>query len=484
MRISPAFALLALCVSTCSASSEYGAGKTVPTETQEPPGHAAAIGKDGPGDAGPGDSGPSLDARRRLPVLSEIAPTWYDKAEALADRETIGAAFERQGYRVPEEAYLLIGRISKINGRPAYTWFSLRDTGFVQSADSFWPASMIKLVAAVGALETLADHGLDGSTRISFTDGRGRWSGTASRLYASALTHSNNVAYDRLMKIAGFDALNDRLLTPKNGFPFMTFQRAYDANNDETLRVSPEIAFEKKGGETGVIPRRESAAVHEACPDEGNCATLFELLHFLQRVVLHDEIEEGDRFRLTRVDRRALARYLEAAPSRIGPGIEAALGHEVTIYNKGGRVPDLVANDHALVVDETNSRHYLVAASIAERDGKDETKARIAELVRRGLRAVAFAKGVAVPAAVDGGAPIEIAFEERGEDSITLRLSAGDADVDELVLYDGTEEIGRGGPEGFEATRPIPGIDPRVFVAIATKGSRLVGYASLGLAMR
>jgi len=417
------------------------------------------------------------------PVLTEVQPTWYDRAAALADRAAIAEAFAKRSYAAPEEAYLLIGGVSTVAGRPAYTWFSLGDTGFHASADSFWPASMVKLVAAVGALTTLRACGLTGSARVSFTDGRGAYRGAVSNLYSSALTHSNNVAYDRLMKIAGFDAINDSLLNAEDGFPFMALQRAYDPANDPQLRASPEIAYDE-WGRTGTIPRRESDRAHPQCPDDGNCATLFEMLHFLARAVLHDELDERDRFDLHRTDVAALRRCLDRSPTRIGAGVQAALRHPIVVYNKGGRVPDRVVNDHALVVDLKTRRRYLVAVSIREEGGKDETQERLTELVRRGVQAVVGRMDRGIPAARDGGVPIAISWSATGEGEAPLRIDvAAEGELDSLTLYAGREEIARSRGEPLIVTRALPGEAPDLYVAIAKKGKKIVGYKTLGLAL-
>jgi hypothetical protein len=418
------------------------------------------------------------------PAITEVQTTWYDRAAALADRTAIAEAFARRGYEAPEEAYLLIGGVSAIGGRPAYTWYSLGDTGFHASASSFWPASMVKLVAAVGALATLRQHGLSGSARISFTDGRGAYRGTVSNLYSSALTRSNNVAFDRLMKIAGFDTVNGGLLNEEDGFPFMALQRAYDAGSDPTLRISPEIAFEEKG-RTGTIPRRESDRVHPQCPDDGNCATLFEVLHFLSRVVLHGELDERDRFDLHRRDVAALRRCLDLSPTRIGEGVQAALRHPITVYNKGGRVPDLVVNDHALIVDQRTGRRYLVAASIREEGGKDETQARLTEFVRRGVRAAIGAMDRGIPAARDGGFPIALSWASTGEGAAPLQIDASaEGETDSLKLYAGREEIASSRGEPLRVARGLPGDALDLYVAIARNGRKIVGYKTLGLALR
>ncbi len=472
----------------CSASSGQQAGPVRQASESNPdtiapvPHHEVSA--KGIADEGGKEDAEPIRAPAPQPVLSELNLSWYDRSAALADRETLGKTFDKRGYTPPRESYLLIGRISKIAGKPAFTWFSLGDTGFDASADSFWPASMVKLIAAVGALETLHAQGLNGSSKISFTDGRGEYSGNASRLYGSALSHSNNVAYDRLIKIAGFDALNEDLLSPSNGFPFMTMQCSYDKENDPSLRTSPAIEYEDKKL-TGVIPERTSEAVHEQCPEGANCATLFELLHLLARVVLHDEMDVEDRFNLHWTDKKALRRYLEKAPTRIGPGIEEALGHPITVYNKGGRVPDMVANDHALAVDEENGRRYLVAASIAEDHSKDETKAMIAELVHRGMEAVAYKMNRGFPVARDGGVPLEFAWNPVGEEGEAVSVSvSAPQEVDSLKLFEGSKEIAVSAGEPISIERPVPGEKPQLYVAVARKGKRIVGYKSLGLAMR
>jgi hypothetical protein len=425
-------------------------------------------------------------AARTAPAEStviEVVPSWYDRAAALADRTAIGEAFARRGYAAPDAAYLLVGGVSTVAGRPAFTWLSLGDTGFRASADSFWPASMVKLIAAVGALTTLRAHGGTGSARVAFTDGRGAYRGSASNLYTSALTHSNNVAYDRLMKIAGFDEINDGLLNEADGFPFLALQRAYDGGNDPTLRASPEMAIEERG-QGFTIPRRESSRIHPQCPDDGNCATLFEMLHFLARVVLHDELDPRDRFDLHPRDVAALRRALDASPTRIGEGVAAALRHPVTVYNKGGRVPDLVVNDHALVEDRRTRRRYLVAASIREEGGKEATQARLTELVRRGVEAALRALDRGVPAARDGGVPIAIAWSAEGEGGAPLTIDVSAAgEIDSLVLYAGHEEIARSQGEPLRVTRALPGAAPDLYVAIAKKGKKIVGYKAIGLAL-
>jgi hypothetical protein len=418
------------------------------------------------------------------PAVAEVEASWYDRAAALADRAAIPAAFAARGYEAPAEAYLLVGGVSEVAARPAFTWLSLGDTGFGAEAPSFWPASMVKLIAAVGALTTLRGYGLTGSARIAFTDGRGAFRGSAVNLYTSALTHSNNVAYDRLMKIAGFDAVNDGLLSEADGFPFMAMQRAYDGGSDPTLRVSPEIAFEERG-RAGAIPRRESDRVHPQCPDEGNCATLFEMLHFLARVVLHDELDERDRFDLHRADAAALKRALDASPTRIGAGVEGALRHPVVVYNKGGRVPGVVVNDHALVVDLKTRRRWLVAASIREEGGKAATQERLTDFVRRGVRAALGAADRGLPAARDGGVPIAIRWADGAEGAAPLRIEVSAAgEIDSLALYAGREEIARSRGEPLAVTRARPGAAPDLYFAIARKGKRIVGYKAIGLALR
>jgi hypothetical protein len=301
------------------------------------------------------------------------------------DTTSLAEAFAEVGYLPPDGAHLLVGR--EIDGAPTeFEWFSLGETGLVPSQGHYWPASTVKLIAAVAALETLGEHGLTGASTLSFTDDDGPYFGSARELARLAVQVSDNPSYNRTVLIAGVDDLNERIL-PSWGLGQTRLQRRFtrpDGVVDLSLRRSPEIRY-REGDRTGVLPARTSHRRYEDCPADGNCTTLFELLLVMRRLTLHRELPESERFRLSDADVDALMDALRASRTRLGLGAAAALG-DVVVYNKTGTVPGDDRLDHGLIVDRLTGRRYLVALALpwasTENDDAEELTRQALTVVR------------------------------------------------------------------------------------------------------
>jgi hypothetical protein len=90
-----------------------------------------------------------------------------------------------------------------------------------------------------------------------------------------------------------------------------------------------------------------------------------------------------------------------------------------------------------------------------------------------------------IPVARDGGIPVEISWTSTGEGAAPLQIEvAAEGELDSLVLYAGREEIARSRGEPLVVTRGLPGDALDLYVAIARKGKKIVGYKTLGLAAR
>jgi len=325
----------------------------------------------------PAPGGASLCEPPSAPVLIARAPS------SRLDSERIGAAFGAFGYSPPEGTHLLVGR--EIDGEPGvFEWFSLGDSGLAPSQGRYWPASTVKVMTAVAALESLGKHGLNGSTRVSFVDEDGAYDGTVMSILEAAVRVSDNVAYNRTVELAGFDELNDRIL-PRWGLRHTTLQRRYTRPTEvTTLRRSPQMTW-SLGGRHGVIPERVGVGRHPECPADGNCTTLYELLSVLRRLVLHRELPAAERFAIADEDADALLEAMRQSRTRLARGAEAALG-PVLVYNKTGTVPRDDRLDHGMVVQLSTGRRFLVALSIRW-EGTRNTDAE--ELTRMALLAVA-----------------------------------------------------------------------------------------------
>jgi hypothetical protein len=304
---------------------------------------------------------------------------WYRKAELLTDRSTIGRRLLRRRrldesgdakarkdksrfYRPPSGTYLLATRVVRGVGQPGYASYSLRDTAFMYSWGRYWPASCVKLMAAVGALRTLKQHGLNGSTWVELEDEDGRFRGPVRLLQRRAIRKSTNTDYNRLMLIAGLDRLNEHYLRARYGLPRMVLQRRYThPTPTANLRRSPPISF-RHGKRSGTLPARQSTRTYARCPQEANCVTLFELQEVVRRVMLHHELPAARRFPIGSKDIKRLHADMLAAPNKFDPGATAAFGTAPKVFNKAGRVPGDDHLDSAFIVH--GKERYLLAASV------------------------------------------------------------------------------------------------------------------------
>jgi hypothetical protein len=426
------------------------------------------------------DPDPAEPVTARVPELTMRAPKWFDLAAATAEREILDAGFAGRGYEPPRGSFVLAGRIERGVDQPAFAYLSRGDDGFVNSDGNFWPASSVKLIAAVGALTTLRAHGLTGDARIDLEDHRGRWHKKVERLYGAAITRSSNLAYDRLLRVAGFDEINHGLLTEERGFRYGAFQRSFAPRWDAPgLRESPEIGF-AEDEMRGVLPARSGTFQVEGCPARDNCFSLFELLDSLSRVVLHDDLPPEERFDLDPLDVRRLKSFLTQSKAGFAESAEQIFGDQTRIFNKRGYSPAFDMIDHALIVNQRSGRRYLLAASVRfKKRDKALAKKELARLGAHALWQIANHKPNGVLLQRDAGAMIQVTAEPVSSTAMTVTTSVDeDAHVDWLELYRGRELIGAADDGCVDAQLPIPARG-EIFVVQAYLEGELVGYRAV-----
>ncbi len=262
------------------------------------------------------------------------------------------------GYDLPTMASVYAARVVDAGDGlpPTYTEFVAGDGA---SARDFWPASSIKLLAALGALEFAASLGFTGAATVAVDGG---YTFTLREIYRSALVASDNFDYDMLIRIAGFDRLNESFLSPANGFPTTVIQRSY-AGID--VRWSPAMTL-TEGGLTVLVPPREGEGEFD-CPDEGNCTDLFELAEAVRRLVLDPVIAASERLAIAAADVQGLSAALAEAGSFFESGAERVLGPDATVLGKPGVAAGLHCVDAALVTGPAGDR-YLLSAAVPDDD--------------------------------------------------------------------------------------------------------------------
>lgn len=437
-------------------------------------GGAGDAGSDGPPESGEAEDGAG-DTLPPLPPLRDdaVRPDWrWDrKVRRVIDRDTLPAAFRRAGYALPDGAAVYAVRIVRGVGGPAYVPYQ---AGLGAFATDFWPASTVKLLAAVAALEYVRTLGFTGAARVTFNPE------TADSLRAivdRAIRVSSNSDYDVLLLLAGVDRLNREFLTAERGFPVTVIQRSYMGLG---VPASPECTLEQEGRVRRIAAR--PAEGDDACPNDGNCANLFELTEGLRRVVLHDEIPAAERFDLDDGDRAALLDALCVADSSpFLDGATRALGSPPRICHKTGSVGGRDFLDHALIEDPDSGERWLLAASIPDQGGATASKAALGLLAEHVLRALRARRG-GFPLQPDAGLPILVQVDPSGRGrrfSATLTIDAPGADAVELFL-DG-RPLGNATPQDgrFVLRLDRPPRDDHLLAAIATRDGLAVGYRSL-----
>ncbi|HEX2119085.1 MAG TPA: hypothetical protein VHF91_07870, partial [Acidimicrobiales bacterium] len=265
-------------------------------------------------------------------------------------------ALAAAGYKVPPGAAVYAAKVLEEDGGLTYDDYQ---AGGGALATNFWPASSIKVLAAVGALEFVGQHGFTGGATVAFGKGAPR---SLRSIYDGAIRVSSNADYDLLVELAGVDWLNKEFLTAARGFPVTVIQRSYTVGGN--LRTNPSVTL-AEGGRRVTIPAR-TGRVDTDCP-QGNCSNLFEMSESVRRVVLHTEIPESERFRISTADAAGLTAALLGAEGWFEPAVARVLGSTARIYKKPGWVQNGDCMDVALI--EARGQRLLLSATVPERQG-------------------------------------------------------------------------------------------------------------------
>ena len=306
-------------------------------------------------------------------VRAPAAPTGAFSAP-LSSPKSLDAALAAGGYRLPPGASVYAAKVTREAGGLNYDDYQAGGGALVAN---FWPASSIKVLAALGALEFVGKQGFTGAATVSFGGGLPR---TLRSIYDGAIRISSNDDYDVLVEIPGVDWLNKEFLTPARGFPVTVIQRSYTAGGN--LRSTPAITI-SEAGKTVTIPAR-TGRVDTDCA-QGNCSNLFEMSESVRRVVLHDEIAESERFQVARADIAGLTGALLAAEGWFEPAVARVLGPSARIYGKPGQVPGRDCMDVTLI--EARNQRLLLSATVPESQGGCPALVALATAVLRLLNA-------------------------------------------------------------------------------------------------
>jgi hypothetical protein len=374
------------------------------------------------------------------PAIAAAGGSWL-RARA-ADRTCLGGAL---GAR--ERTFVLGARVVGGASGPALEYYSYGETGLVPSFGRYWPASTLKLAAAVAALEAIRERGFDRDAVVDLEDADGPFEGTVEELVWLALGVSDNAAYNRLARLSGFDGLEVRLRSW--GLDDTTIQRAYTEGERAFTLREPRHFTIREGARGFSFAEARGTAADPSCPNESNCTSLADLVELLRRVALASELPSGDRLALAPSDRDTLVDAMRAAKSRMRSAAVRVLGDAI-VYGKTGSVPDNERLDHVFI--DAGDERYFLAISVPYEE-PDETVAELAEHALRALRD-----------RCRGAPPVESANE------LVLYIRDGRLVADGAARY---------WVDSFEVDGPPPAVPDHLYTVVRVEGERPIAHRAV-----
>lgn len=343
----------------------------------------------------------TLDFRRGWVKGASLEPLSGPKGERVRarsrfeplDSETLPRLLAKRGLVGGKHLKILVIEIIP-DGKGGFTYHPYDNGGRAFDRDNWWPASSIKLYAAVAALQVVRELGFSPRATATFQYEKKPRTLAVSRIVELALTPSNNRAFDRLVEIVGFDRINGRFFKPRNGFRQTVFLRSYarrvvtPETELGTPRHSPAIEF-KERKKTASQPERHGKGEYK-CPYQGNCTTPWELAETMRRVMMHEHLPSGEQFALGKPELKVLRKALSGKRSR-GTSVVDALcgafgGDKILHYNKPGYAYKWFSDNVFIHRPRTNQRWIVVIANHPGRDACDEAANHIGALLAKQKR--------------------------------------------------------------------------------------------------
>lgn len=272
-------------------------------------------------------------------------------------------------------------------GTPGFEWHDYGDTG---NATDFWPASAIKLYAAVAALELLNERGFPLDTIVSFErrEKGGAWTLDCARtmreMLGEVFRRSSNEDYTLLLRLVGIDRINTQFLTPGRGFPHSALMRGYVLGRPYgyTREEAQRITLRSGDGRATTFEHQWSGRFYaEECGGTiidartGNVTSPRELAECLRRVLFAEHLTEADRYQLT-PDQLEFLRHggagltgLETRAESSGPaawqnGLDAVFP-QARFFHKCGVISNYALEVACVDDSAASGKHFILVPVIA-----------------------------------------------------------------------------------------------------------------------
>lgn len=369
-----------------------GGGRTDPKSPSEPA-HAAETGRA----QAPPTPGPRVEPLGDLDELGEARlgalgrpvvggsgnaggqddSAWVETSPLTArpdiDSNTLGAAMRARGFEPAPAFKALVIEITLDDTGDQIESERIFDFDGTGRHTDWNPASTVKLFAAIGALEYTASRGIATQAEVTFQDARDKaHTQRLDDIVEAALIESDNIAYDRLVQLAGYDFLNQQCIINQLGLRQTALNRPYARHTWTQMtglthfRDSPPLlvarASRGRRGKTIQIPPRTGQGEFP-CERTAACTSLADLAEAMRRVMLFEQLAPAERPRFGKPELRLLRAALKAVKKRGNDMVDAlrpAFRRGVSIYHKPGFAGSWMS-DVAYLRPRNSNKRYVVA---------------------------------------------------------------------------------------------------------------------------
>lgn len=311
---------------------------------------------------------PTLDQAQ---VSAQLAPLRDDLIGGLyaMDHQVLAQAMKARGFYPPPKFRGLVVELLLDDQHSTVArerWFDYQHTA--QLTD--WNVgSTIKIFAAMAALEFLHKQKFGLQTLATFFDARrGPKEYAVSTLVHDSLSRSDNIAYNRLSQLAGYDAMNGETIQRHLGLEHSGIHRPYEKRNWLPLtgatefRHSPKILL-KEGERAEELAPRVGEGQY-ACMGHAACSHLVDLARAMRHLMIYEFLPPEERLNIPQAGIDAM-RHALSVPKRRGTeladGLRAAFGERaIEVYHKPGFAEDWMS-DVAYVVEVGTPRRWIVS---------------------------------------------------------------------------------------------------------------------------
>ncbi|MFN3202866.1 MAG: hypothetical protein ACE366_31020 [Bradymonadia bacterium] len=235
----------------------------------------------------------------------------------------------------------------------------------------WWPASTVKLYAALAALEVAESHGFSAKARVGF--GGSNKAVKLSWLVRKTLIHSHNRTFDRLGQIAGPRYTHTQLLNTARGLDKVLLAEGYSFDiSGFDLTWAPKVTF-LEGSKRKALPERRFSPSRRC--GQRNCTSVGDLVRAMALVMLHDDLPDDQRLALSDASIALLKDALGDPARKRGLGVAKALkrafrskGRTLKVWHKPGFYPSW-RSDVLYAEDTRSGERWLVG--LAGRGGRD-----------------------------------------------------------------------------------------------------------------